>query len=174
MFYRLLFLPSRLNWMTQKIPRISSDHKVIFTYLLFVSLLFVCGLFNNAARVSDYVSLKEYIAMRDKLENTWHSAIMCNAPPRRLPGGNDENHKELHTGQSASWKISILVLKQTLRFKQTCCLSSCVLLLFGKVFHTYFKLKKKHILGAIILSCVLLNRNGQNGVICVFSFLASV
>jgi len=56
--------------MTQKIPRILSDHKVIFTYLLFVSLLFVCGLFNNAARVSDYVSLKECMAMRNKLENT--------------------------------------------------------------------------------------------------------
>ena len=69
-FYSLQFLPSRLDWKTQKIPRISSHNKVIFTYLLFVSLLFVYGLFNNAARVSDCVSSNEFMVMNNKLGNT--------------------------------------------------------------------------------------------------------
>jgi hypothetical protein len=52
--------------MTQKIPRILSDHKVISNYLLFASLLFVCVLFNNAARVSDYMSSNEFMVMETR------------------------------------------------------------------------------------------------------------
>jgi hypothetical protein len=56
--------------MTQKILRISSDLKVKFTYLLFVSLLFVCGIFNNAVRVSDYVPSNDRMVTSNKPGNT--------------------------------------------------------------------------------------------------------
>jgi hypothetical protein len=55
--------------MTKKILRIPYDNNVKFTYLLFVSL-FVCGIFNNAVRVSDYVSSNGCMVMSNKLGNT--------------------------------------------------------------------------------------------------------
>ena len=81
--------------MTMKILRISSDLKVIFTYLL--SVVFVCGLFNNAARASGYVSSNDCMVMSNKLGRTLHETITCKGTTS-ASAETDGNHKELQTG----------------------------------------------------------------------------
>ena len=109
------------------------------------------------------------MAVNNELGNTWHKAVTCKAPLRLLPGGTEENHKELQTGQLVPWPrfdpgASHMQAKQALLMYVTF-ICNCLFT------HVYIL---QHVLRAIIISCVLFNRNGQNGELGFFSLLTSV